>query len=184
MPRYAALRRRRRTAGRAIAVRRRSLRGRRAGRRRRRHRLRRPVSDHRRSTAGRSTAAEAERSPRLVEAAWTVLDRVAAAAPAGAPQGPARRRPRPRQDGRPRRSRPTGPTPARSGITPTAARPDGSRRPSRRCAPRCSRSCAGRRTGRRSPAASGRRATPPRRIAWHALDHAWEIEDRTDPATG
>ena len=21
-----------------------------------------------------------------------------------------------------------------------------------------------------------------RRIAWHALDHAWEIEDRTDPA--
>jgi hypothetical protein len=22
-----------------------------------------------------------------------------------------------------------------------------------------------------------------RRIAWHALDHAWEIEDRTDPAT-
>jgi hypothetical protein len=22
-----------------------------------------------------------------------------------------------------------------------------------------------------------------RRIAWHALDHAWEIEDRSDPAT-
>jgi hypothetical protein len=21
-----------------------------------------------------------------------------------------------------------------------------------------------------------------RRIAWHALDHAWEIEDRSDPA--
>ena len=21
-----------------------------------------------------------------------------------------------------------------------------------------------------------------RRIAWHALDHAWEMEDRTDPA--
>ena len=21
-----------------------------------------------------------------------------------------------------------------------------------------------------------------RRIAWHALDHAWEIEDRTEPA--
>jgi len=21
-----------------------------------------------------------------------------------------------------------------------------------------------------------------RRVAWHALDHAWEIEDRTDPA--
>ena len=21
-----------------------------------------------------------------------------------------------------------------------------------------------------------------RRIAWHAIDHAWEIEDRTDPA--
>ena len=23
-----------------------------------------------------------------------------------------------------------------------------------------------------------------RRIAWHALDHAWEIEDRSDPAGG
>ncbi len=22
-----------------------------------------------------------------------------------------------------------------------------------------------------------------RRIAWHALDHAWEVEDRTEPAT-
>ena len=30
------------------------------------------------------------------------------------------------------------------------------------------------------------RKWPPRyaaaRIAWHALDHAWEIEDRTEPA--
>jgi hypothetical protein len=23
-----------------------------------------------------------------------------------------------------------------------------------------------------------------RRIAWHALDHAWEIEDRTEPGVG
>ena len=34
----------------------------------------------------------------------------------------------------------------------------------------------------------GRRRWPiryaTRRIAWHALDHAWEIEDRTDPAGG
>jgi hypothetical protein len=22
-----------------------------------------------------------------------------------------------------------------------------------------------------------------RRIAWHALDHAWEIEDRSEPGT-
>ena len=32
---------------------------------------------------------------------------------------------------------------------------------------------------------AGRRWTPryaARRIAWHALDHAWEIEDRTDQA--
>ena len=31
---------------------------------------------------------------------------------------------------------------------------------------------------------AGRRWTPryaARRIAWHALDHAWEIEDRTEP---
>ena len=48
-------------------------------------------------------AAEAERLAALVEAAWTVLDRVAAARPGRAAQGPARRWPRPRQDGRPRR---------------------------------------------------------------------------------
>jgi hypothetical protein len=32
---------------------------------------------------------------------------------------------------------------------------------------------------------NGRKWTPryaARRIAWHALDHAWEIEDRTEPA--
>ncbi len=23
-----------------------------------------------------------------------------------------------------------------------------------------------------------------RRLAWHVLDHAWEIEDRTEPAAG
>ena len=59
--------------------------------------------------------------------------------------------------------------------------PGRSRRRSRPCARRCSRSCAGRRTAR--PLAG--RTWPPRyaarRIAWHALDHAWEMEDRTEP---
>ena len=40
------------------------------------------------SIGGRSTAAEADRLARLVEAAWTVLDRVAAAAPAELRKGP------------------------------------------------------------------------------------------------
>ena len=46
---------------------------------------------------------DAERLAAIVGAAWRTFDRVAGGAPARAPQGPARRRPRPRQDGPPRR---------------------------------------------------------------------------------
>ena len=49
-----------------------------------------------------SDATEADRLRRLVTAAWATFDRVAAGAPAELRKGPPRRRPRPRQDGRPR----------------------------------------------------------------------------------
>ena len=98
--------------------------------------------------------------------------------PAELRKGPAGRRSRPRQDRRPR---------PRPRITPIAAswgsgwrrRRETIRRRSRRCARRCWTSSAGRRTARPSTTASGRPRYAAGRIAWHALDHAWEIEDRT-----
>ena len=135
-----------------------------------------------RSAAGRR-AAEAERLARLVEAAWTVFDARRAAAPGRAAQGPARRRPRPRQDGRATSTK-------RTGLRPRDRAPP-ARRPTRRIAPR-SRRCAravldvlrrpiGRLADRRAGSGPPRYAA--RRIAWHALDHAWEMEDRSEPAS-
>ena len=123
--------------------------------------------------------AEAERQARLVEAAWAILDQVAASAPAELRKGP-------RGGGRDRDkmlghvieadwyyAREMGirvPQPAatdRASIgAMRAAMLDVLRRPS---------------DG--SPLA-GRKWTPryaARRVAWHALDHAWEMEDRSDP---
>jgi hypothetical protein len=126
------------------------------------------------------TAAEAARQARLVEAAWTVFDRVAAAAPAELRTGP-------RGGGRDRDKvvrhvdeadraycgvlgikAPPAEPPDRSNVGAVrAAMLDALRGPS---------------DG--SPVAG--RKWPPRyaarRIAWHAIDHAWEIEDRTEPA--
>ena len=68
------------------------------------------------------------------------------------------------------------------GITMKQPGPDGPGRHRRACAPRCSTSCASRPTAR--PLA-GRKWTAryaAGRIAWHALDHAWEMEDRSEPA--
>ncbi len=123
---------------------------------------------------------EAERIARLVEAAWIVLARIVSAAPAELPKGP-------RGGGRDtarivdhiidaeqayahemglRSSTPTGHDPSvlaaeRAAMLELLAQPsDGS-------------ALAGRRWPARYAA---------RRIAWHALDHAWEIEDRTEPA--
>jgi len=123
--------------------------------------------------------AEAERQARLVEAAWLVLDRIAATAPAELRKGP-------RGGGRDRDkmlahvfesdwyyAREIGirvPQPAatdRAAIDAMrTAMLDGLRQPS---------------DG--SPLA-GRKWTPryaARRVAWHSLDHAWEMEDRSDP---
>lgn len=119
-------------------------------------------------------AAESARLASLVAAAWTVFDRIAATAPEALRKGP-------RGGGRDRtkivehvngaddayaheiglRERPRdvlGLRQAVLGVLRTAS--DGS-------------PLAGRRWTQRYAA---------RRIAWHALDHAWEIEDRTEPA--
>ncbi len=122
---------------------------------------------------------EAARLARLVEAAWTVFDRTAAAAPAELRKGPrgggrdrdkvvahvvmadhayARemglRLPEPSPDDRPAVDA------ARAAMLTILRRPsDGSPLADRRWTARYAA----------------------RRIAWHALDHAWEIEDRTEP---
>ncbi len=129
---------------------------------------RRPVSE-----------AEADRLARIVAAAWTVFDDVAMAAPAELRKGP-------RGGGRDRdkmighvieadhyyareigvRGRPPDPSDRAAVEAERAAMLDVLRQPS---------------DG--SPLAD-RTWTPryaARRIAWHALDHAWEMEDRTDP---
>ena len=127
----------------------------------------------------RSTAAEAKRLASLVEAAWTVFDGVAAEAPAELRKGP-------RGGGRDRDkmighvieadhayAREIGikhpePTLAdraavdteRAAVLEALAHPsDGSPLADRRWTLRYAA----------------------RRIAWHALDHAWEMEDRTEP---
>ena len=126
------------------------------------------------------SAAEAARLARLVEAAWAVFDRIATATPAELRKGP-------RGGGRDRDkmighviesdhwyAREIGvrvPTPSledrgaveaeRSAMLEVLAQPsDGS-------------GLAGRTWTARYAA---------RRIAWHALDHAWEMEDRSEPS--
>jgi hypothetical protein len=124
--------------------------------------------------------AEADRLRRLVAAAWTVFDRVAAAAPAElrkGPRGGGRDRDRIVDHvldadqaychemgltvARPLRSDPDSIRAMRSDVLDLLGQPsDGSPLGGRRWPPRY---------------AAGR-------IAWHALDHAWEIEDRSDLA--
>jgi hypothetical protein len=128
----------------------------------------------------RTTAAEADRLRRLVAAAWTVFDRVAATAPAELRKGP-------RGGGRDRDkmighvidadgayAREVGlrlkPATAEDRATVAAMRAailevigapsDGSPLADRKWTARYAAS----------------------RIAWHALDHAWEMEDRSEPA--
>jgi hypothetical protein len=124
-------------------------------------------------------ATEADRLARLVEAAWAIFDQVAAAAPAELRKGP-------RGGGRDTAKvvdhvngadhayagvmgiKLPAPADADQVLTMRRAMLEALRRPS---------------DG--SPIAD--RKWPPRyaarRIAWHALDHAWEIEDRSRPAS-
>jgi hypothetical protein len=128
----------------------------------------------------RVSSAEADRLARLVEAAWAEFDRVAASAPAElrkGPRGGGRDRDRMighviEADGAYAREigvRIQSPAPAdRSAVEAMrAAMLDVLRRPS---------------DG--SPLADRKWTTryAARRIAWHALDHAWEMEDRSEPS--
>ena len=125
------------------------------------------------------STAEAERLRRLVAAAWSVFDAVAAAAPAELRKGPRGggrdrdkivghvhgadhlyagivgiRVPAPAQD------HPGSIETMRSAVLDLLGRPsDGTPLDDRKWPPRYAAA----------------------RIAWHALDHAWEIEDRTGP---
>jgi len=121
-------------------------------------------------------ATEAERLASLVEAAWTVFDRVAEAAPESLRKGP-------RGGGRDR----TRVVEHVDGADAAYARELGLRHaPDDRAAVLAMRAAmleVLRQTSDGSPV-DGRRWTRrygARRIAWHALDHAWEIEDRTEP---
>ncbi len=126
-----------------------------------------------------TTAAEAERLASLVEAAWIVFDRVVAGAPAELRKGP-------RGGGRDRDKMAGHVIDAdhayarEMGIklsTPSLAD-----RPAVE-AERVAMLEVLRRPSDGSPLADRRWTAryAARRIAWHALDHAWEIEDRTEP---
>jgi hypothetical protein len=124
-------------------------------------------------------AAAAQRTAALVGAAWEVFDQVAAAAPAQLRKGP-------RGGGRDRGKI----VDHVIGADFAYARKLGVRH---RQAPASDRAAieamrAGVLGVLGSPSDGGRLAAKgwparyaARRIAWHALDHAWEIEDRTDP---
>jgi hypothetical protein len=126
----------------------------------------------------RVSRADAERLTRLVAAAWAVFDRVAAAAPAELRKGP-------RGGGRDRDKI----VDHVNGSDHAYAREMGIRAPQPdphdRAAVESLRAAmleVLRRPSEGSPLAD--RKWPPRyaaaRIAWHALDHAWEIEDRSE----
>jgi hypothetical protein len=124
-----------------------------------------------------SDAEEAGRLVALVEAAWATFDAVAAAAPEELRKGP-------RGGGRDRTKIVEH---VNGGDAAYASVLGRKHRPSDRAAVEAMRAdvlsvLAEPSDG--SPVA-GRRWPPryaARRIAWHALDHAWEIEDRTEPA--
>jgi hypothetical protein len=127
-----------------------------------------------------TTAAEAQKIASLVEAAWVILDRVVAAAPAELRKGP-------RGGGRDRDKMAGHVIEADHAY----ARDIGLKLPTTSLADRAAVEAERaavlevlRQPSDGSPLA-GRRWTAryaARRIAWHALDHAWEIEDRTEPA--
>lgn len=127
----------------------------------------------------KTTAADADRLRRLVAAAWTVFDRVAAAAPAELRKGP-------RGGGRDRDKmighviEADGAYAREIGLRLKA--PD----PANRATVEASRAAVLDVIGvptDGSPLAdrkwTARYAAG--RIAWHALDHAWEMEDRSEP---
>ena len=126
------------------------------------------------------SATDAERLARLVAAAWRVFDEVVAAAPATLRKGP-------RGGGRDRDKileHVVGAEVAYASVIGIKQRqPD----PGDRAATDGLRAAILDLLGKPSDGTPlGGRRWPTRyaarRIAWHALDHAWEIEDRTEPA--
>jgi hypothetical protein len=119
-------------------------------------------------------AGEAARLAAIVEASWAAFDRVAAAAPEELRKGP-------RGGGRDRSkivAHVNDADGAYANQMGLKAGPGGV--PAMRAA-----MLEVLRTPSDGTPIAGRKWTPryaARRVAWHALDHAWEIEDRTDPA--
>lgn len=127
----------------------------------------------------RTTAAEGDRLRRLVEAAWTTFDKVAATAPAELRKGP-------RGGGRDRAKMIGHAVEADAGY----AREIGLRLkapvPEDRAAVEAMRAAVLDAIGAASDGSplADRKWTAryaASRIAWHALDHAWEMEDRSEP---
>ena len=124
-------------------------------------------------------AAEAARLARYVEAAWSVFERVAAAAPDELLKGP-------RGGGRDRDAivrHVDGADHAYAQVLGIRVPAPDRAEPPTILAMRTSVLAALAQPSDGSPIAG--RKWPPRyaasRIAWHALDHAWEIEDRAEP---
>ena len=118
---------------------------------------------------------EAARLAAIVEASWAAFDRIAAAAPEQLRKGP-------RGGGRDRTKVVEHVHGADDGYASVIGIPAADRRS--RPALRERVLAILREPSDGSPIA-GKRWPPryaARRIAWHALDHAWEIEDRTEPA--
>lgn len=120
---------------------------------------------------------EATRLAAIVDAAWATFDRIAEAAPEALRKGP-------RGGGRDTSKiveHVNGADAGYASVLGLKHRPDGH---ASVLAMRADVLATLRRPSDGSPIAA--RKWPPRyaarRIAWHALDHAWEIEDRTEPA--
>ncbi|HEX5824529.1 MAG TPA: hypothetical protein VFY18_08740, partial [Candidatus Limnocylindrales bacterium] len=127
------------------------------------------------------SAEDADRLARLVEAAWSAFDRIAAAAPVELRKGP-------RGGGR------NTPKVIAHVMDADRAYANEMGIKIRQFAPGDRAPVAAMRAAMlevlrsaRDGAPLGGRRWPARyaahRIAWHALDHAWEIEDRTEPAS-
>jgi hypothetical protein len=135
------------------------------------------AEDDRRPTS----AAEADRIIRIVEAAWTIFDNVVAGAPAELRKGP-------RGGGRDRDRMVAHCVSADSGYATQIGLRLPEPAPTDRPAVEAERQAILEILGRPSDGAplAGRHwpaRYAARRIAWHALDHAWEIEDKSEPAT-
>jgi predicted RNase H-like HicB family nuclease len=123
------------------------------------------------------TGEEAERQTALVRASWSVLDRVAAAAPAELRKGP-------RGGGRDRDRVIEHVLGAEAAYARTLGVKH--RQPAHDDRPAIAALRDDIIAALRGGAPPAPKGWPPRyaarRIAWHVLDHAWEIEDRTEPA--